>query len=623
VKADSDYFYNSIQNLDRDSLIQLAVKLHAQLQELKIRQEENKRIETEVHIQYSELKEKYDELLVSYDAVVKDNAQMHDKLCLRNKAIFGSHTEKFLSNISENVNSKEIEDESQIENSAEDENDSKIKRVTSFNEKKSDLNKPVKRKTCVNKRKSGLKDSAAKLPRRISYKLDAKALNEKYGEGNWSIDFWKRYETIEKILTPEYLNVVYEPVINVDNTFLTKSYDDKLIPHSLVSASLFASIIYNKFVLSLPFYRQSADFFMHGLMLSKQTIIKWTNTLVPSVLEPISEYMLSLLAKQKYVQSDETYLLVLKDGRASSTKSYLWIHCTSEFSDDKPIVAFCYEPTRSTEHLRKIFGDFTGYMTSDAYISYSVMEEETNGCFRVTGCMMHCRRYFAEALFVNDTTAVPEEKLREMPEVKALLIMGDIYRAENKLKNLSSKERLGKRKTDVEPLVDKFFEYIRSLENTKEQYSDRMQKAIGYAINQEQYLRRFLEDGSVPIDNGESERHICSYAKGRSNWLFADTKLGAKVNATCYTIAETAKANGVNPKIYFTYLLEQVPKHMAEENYDWKADMMPWSDAYQKYESSYGENNLCILRALTESPERPVVKKTITKGTAIPTKKVI
>lgn len=47
-----------------------------------------------------------------------------------------------------------------------------------------------------------------------------------------------------------------------------------------------------------------------------------------------------------------------------------------------------------------------------------------------------------------------------------------------------------------------------------------MRKALGYAVRQEQALRRFLEDGRLKMDNTAAEREIKPVAAGRRNWLF-------------------------------------------------------------------------------------------------------
>jgi len=171
------------------------------------------------------------------------------------------------------------------------------------------------------------------------------------------------------------------------------------------------------------------------------------------------------------------------------------------------------EATRGTDHLRKFFREFLGYITCDAYVSYQVLEDEKNGLITVTGCLMHCRRYFAQAFFVNDVSGLSDEQLLELPETKALMLIRNIYHEENLLKGLNSVDRIIMRKKIVEPKVDQFFEYVHSLETSDQIFSDRMKKAITYAVNQEEHLRRFVTDGNISIDNGHALSEAFTYPK--------------------------------------------------------------------------------------------------------------
>lgn len=64
-----------------------------------------------------------------------------------------------------------------------------------------------------------------------------------------------------------------------------------------------------------------------------------------------------------------------------------------------------------------------------------------------------------------------------------------------------------------------------------------------YSLNQEKYLRRFLNDGEIPIDNNAAEQSIRSFCIGKKNWVMCDTINGAKSSAIIYSLVETAKAN--------------------------------------------------------------------------------
>ena len=90
-----------------------------------------------------------------------------------------------------------------------------------------------------------------------------------------------------------------------------------------------------------------------------------------------------------------------------------------------------------------------------------------------------------------------------------------IYREEGKLKELSPEERLMQRQLVIGPLVDALFVYLKKMEPTVPS-SGELRKAYTYILNQEKYLRVFLEDGEVPIDNNASERSIRGFCIGRN-----------------------------------------------------------------------------------------------------------
>lgn len=102
--------------------------------------------------------------------------------------------------------------------------------------------------------------------------------------------------------------------------------------------------------------------------------------------------------------------------------------------------------------------------------------------------------------------------------------------------------------------------------------------AVDYARNQEKYLRVFLTDGDVPVDNNASERAIRGFCIGKKNWQMIDTIHGAKSSAIIYSIVETAKANNLKPFDYVQHLLEEIPKHMNDKDCSFLEDLLPWSE---------------------------------------------
>lgn len=105
----------------------------------------------------------------------------------------------------------------------------------------------------------------------------------------------------------------------------------------------------------------------------------------------------------------------------------------------------------------------------------------------------------------------------------------------------------------------------------------KLRDAYTYILNQERYLKVFLTDGDVPMDNNASERAIRGFCIGKKNREMIDTINGAKTSAIIYSIAETAKANNLKPYEYFCHLLTEIPTHMEDKDRSFLENLLPWS----------------------------------------------
>ena len=238
---------------------------------------------------------------------------------------------------------------------------------------------------------------------------------------------------------------------------------------------------------------------------------------------------------------------------------------------EKQIILYEYQKTRNASHPREFLKDYSGICVTDGYQVYHTLEKEKED-LKIAGCWVHCRRKFHEALEV-----IPKD-LRKQSVLN--LIMNQIraiYREEGKLSGLSSDERAAQRQLVVKPLVDAFFAYLKE-NSDRVSKSGKTKEALTYTLNQERYLRVFLENGDVPMDNNASERAIRGFCIGKKNWEMIDTVNGATSSAIIYSIAETAKANQLKPYEYFEYLLTEIPKHMDDKNSNFLEELLPWSE---------------------------------------------
>ena len=624
-------FSTRITKYTKKELISLAVEQYDRICEMEIRDKENSRINTEAHISYKKLESELTDLKKENLTLKAALQKEIDKNLVLNRKVYGRATEKFIDSL-QGTNGEEHIDEAETEDNEQDGHPSRVIDITALQ------GKPVHAETEGDQKTSQTSGSANRfcryhgqgkqagthnklnaaadsLPQDVHYQFDPEAYDEKYGEGNWRIAFWQETKTIEKLPLSYYQKVVYTPVISsgLEHVLSNEQTPPHLINRSLASPSLVADIFYRKVFLSLPNGRQERDYKISGLPLSKQTMIQWTNQLTQEVLTVPYQYLSTLLLRLKYTQNDETYMQVNKDGRGAGSKSFLWVHCSSELLDCPPIIIFCYEKTRGTDHLRKFFKEFSGYITCDAYAAYQTFAKEHPETDDVTGCMMHCRRYFAIAFFVHDFKNLSDQQILELPETTAILKIKEIYSEENKLKGLSAEDRLRERQAKVRPKVDEFFRYVHELAESGGVFSDRMNAAITYAVNQEERLRMFLRDGNIPIDNGHVERVISSFSVGRANWKFSDTIPGAESMAILYSLAETAKANNADVRLYFQYLLEKVPRYQ-DLNGAVKDDKVletftPWSDTYRQYEKEQKQSAAERFQMMFPQPIRPKTPK--------------
>ena len=215
----------------------------------------------------------------------------------------------------------------------------------------------------------------------------------------------------------------------------------------------------------------------------------------------------------------------------------------------------------------------------------TIAEKDSDGTIHYVTKLADAYKVSGDSFYMQDGKAVLPLGTLTVEETKApngYLLDGAYMQAgdkseqmKGKLNDLSSDERLKQRQVVIKPLVDAFFTYLKTINVSKK---DKFGDAIGYALNQEKYLRVFLTDGDVPIDNNASERAIRGFCIGKKNWQMIDTINGAKSSAIIYSIVETAKADNLKPFDYVQYLLEEIPKHMNDRDCSFLENLLPWSE---------------------------------------------
>lgn len=343
-----------------------------------------------------------------------------------------------------------------------------------------------------------------------------------------------------------------------------------LLPHSRLTASLAAHVLTQKFVMGLPFYRQVMDFSRMGYELESRDMSNWVMALDEYYFQYITDYLHKELLKTDVIHADETPFQVHReDGRKDTSESYLWMYGTGTFEEGHPIRMFSYCPGRSGDFAKEFLKGFKGTLITDQYAGYNKVEGVTHA-----GCLDHLRRQF-----VNAQKCAKDKK--DAIASEAITKLGKLYAIEAELKDSSPEDRKKERQAKAKDIAEDFFEWLEKVRPGVAPKS-KTGKAISYALNGKATYLAYLDNGKVCMTNSPAERAIRPIAVGRKNWLFCGSPRGARACASCYSIVETCRANGVDPRKYLNYILERMPQEGNLASSKILEKYMPWNEDIQK-----------------------------------------
>jgi len=343
---------------------------------------------------------------------------------------------------------------------------------------------------------------------------------------------------------------------------------EPVIKRGLASPSSAAHVMYQKFVNGMPLYRQSKHMENFGVKIARSTLARWIIHTSLHWLLPLWLALKSLLLESPVILADETVVQVLKEpGKTPQSESRMWVYCTGNVERPPPIVLFEYQPSRAGEHPKAFLKiDHLFYLHTDGYAGYNGITNAVH-----CACFAHQRRKFEEAMPKN---APKDNKARIGFEYCQKL-----FALEREFEKLSPERRLEKRIEKSKPVLDKFFEWV---ETVNPLAGSKLAAAITYARNQKEPLSAILLDGRIELSTNRIENKIRPFACGRRAWLFADTVDGARASAVAYSIIETAQANGLNPYQYLLHLFTELPTVLTKNPDADLSRFFPWADEVQE-----------------------------------------
>lgn len=346
------------------------------------------------------------------------------------------------------------------------------------------------------------------------------------------------------------------------------------------STALLAYIIASKYADGLPLYRLEGILKRYGGDISRSNMANWIVRL-QDVFQPLINLIREVQLEGSYLQADETRLRVLKEaGKTAQSDKWMWV--IRGGPPDRQSVLFEYDPSRAGAVAERLLDGFNGVLQADGYSGYSKVCQAA-GITRI-GCLDHARRKFVEASRAAETKGSKKKGGQPTKADVALSKIRKLYAIEKSIKDLDYDQKTQARQTLSIPVLEDLKLWLEKSVSRVPKDS-LTHKAITYTLNQWQYLIGYCEDGQLHISNALAENAIRPFAVGRRAWLFADTSQGARASATCYSLVETAKANGLEPYAYLQHVLAHIA---AADTVEKLEALLPWNvkTEYQSSEES-------------------------------------
>lgn len=406
----------------------------------------------------------------------------------------------------------------------------------------------------------------------ITHELTTEELNEKFPNG-WHELKEEVYSELQYVPS-KFLVVEHHVKVYADKENIVRGKSpERLLAHSIVTPELAAAVFNAKYVNAVPLNRLSEEFARADVNIPRQDMASWMIRLHRYYLGQVREMFKKELFRSHHLHCDESPFTMPEHG-----KQYMWVYHSPGGEDYHPVFLYEYPGTRGASAPDKFLKGYKGILVTDGYESYHCLAKKRPDDLKVAGCWAHARRRFAEIVKSVKKGAVlsPTQALAS----EAIKMIDAIYHKDNKFKESSEEERLGNRQKSVKRLVDDYFAWVNTTLSTPGlDRSSKLVAALHYSQNQETYLRVFLDDAKLPLDNNDAERSIKKFCVGKKNWQIIDSKNGAEASAMMYSLAETIKANNLKPYDYFKYIMYELmkyPRNQVPE--DVLSDLMPWSD---------------------------------------------
>lgn len=351
---------------------------------------------------------------------------------------------------------------------------------------------------------------------------------------------------IKQTIRPKYAN----PNKSEDG-IKTADLPETLLNRCQADESLLAEILVRKFGDHLPLYRQSEIMSREGICISRQTLCQWVLR-AGIALKPLYNEMTLRILESGHVYYDETPVKMLMPGKGKTHTAYMWVLVGGK-SANPAYRIYDFQTSRCHEHAAKMLKGYHGILHSDKYGAYETLAQRKE--FTWCPCWAHIRRKFFEA-----DNGDPEFRNWVLRKIRYLFMFEKVAWAR------SEEERLRIRKEKEEPIIDELIAAIKEkLIKGKILPKSKFREALGYFCGLVPYLKNYTKHAFARMDNNVAERAVRPLAVGRKNWLFVGNEDGGESAAIIFSLIQTCRALGVNPREYLEDVMHRLMSHNSQQ----------------------------------------------------------
>ncbi len=309
----------------------------------------------------------------------------------------------------------------------------------------------------------------------------------------------------------------------------------KLQEGSRYSPEFAVEVAASKYLDHLPLERQVRIMAREGLQVTSQTLYDQIEVMA-RCLRPTYEAILAEVLVSPVVGADETHWRLM--GQKDENKRW-WVWSVVSPS----AVFFRILDSRSEKSAEKVLSPYKGVVMADGYKVYDALSRGDPDLV-LANCWAHVRRKFVE---IEDNFPLP---CRQMID-----LIGELYAVERSVRetvrNGDEAAYLAAlseaRRSRSQPLLDQIRQWTSEQRCLPE---SGLGTAIRYMLGLWKGLTHFADDPRIPLDNNSVERALRAVVVGRKNHYGSRSRRGTEVAALFYTLIETAKLRGAEPKAY-------------------------------------------------------------------------